>query len=179
MNRSILARDGVQRQAPKAKAIVYPAYRNVSFNATVRSAMWEAWKETVRATTKTTRREQGFWIQWDTTTTGNANGTYRITGASTGPTVKNHQTANMKGLPAKPADSGDWHTVGYFHTHTPTRFRAGSRAVGPSGADGTFHTSNDVTGIVRDYVGKAGVIPAGHPLWGASQYYHSGPTRRT
>lgn len=185
--RSILAVDRLPRQARdraggpvqrQAKAITYPAYRNVSFNSTVRSANWKAWRETVKATTKTSRREQGHWVQWDITTSNNANGTYKIAGASVGPSIANTAGAAMTPT-AKPADKGDWHTVGYFHTHTPTRFRAVGRGVGPSTADETFHTGQNVTGIVRDYRGVGGNIPKGHPLWGASRYYHTGPNRRT
>lgn len=166
----------VQRQA-KAAAITYPAFGNVALNGTVRNANWKAWRETVQATTKTTRREQGHWVQWDTTTLNNANGTYRIAGASVGPAIAPTAGASMTPT-AKPADKGNWHTVAYFHTHTPTRFRPVGRGVGPSTADENFHNGQNVTGVVRDYKGRGGNIPKGHPLWAPTRYYHTGPKRR-
>ena len=172
----------VQRQGGP---VVYPGYRNVAFNAVVRTEMWNAWRETVQATTATTRREQGFWIQWDPKSLRNANGRFRVVGKANGPAIANDQDAGLTSAP-KPADEKDWHTVAAFHTHTPTRYRttdsAGdpytSRPAGNTSTDDSAHTQFNVVGIVRDYVGKQGTVPTGHPLWAASQYYHSGPERR-
>ena len=147
--------------------------------------MWNAWRETVQATTATTRREQGFWIQWDPTGLRNANGRFRVVGKANGPAIANDQDAGLTSAP-KPADEKDWHTVAAFHTHTPTRYRTTdssgdpytSRPAGNTSTDDSAHTQFNVVGIVRDYVGKQGTVPTGHPLWAASQYYHSGPERR-
>jgi hypothetical protein len=174
----------VQRQV--AESVVYPAYRNVAFNATVRTEMWNAWRETVAATTPTTRREQAFWIQWDPKSPNNANGRYRVVGRATGPTAANNQDAVLSTAP-KPADEKDWHTVAAFHSHTPTRYRTTdasgapytARPAGNSASDDAAHTRFNIVGIVRDYVGTNGTVPAEHPLWAASMYYHSGPQRRT
>lgn len=174
----------VQRQP--ARPIRYPGYRNIAFNDVVRSEMWQAWRETVQATTPTTRREQSFWIQWDPGSLGNANGRYRVVGKANGPTMTNTQDAGLNTAP-KPADEPDWHTVGAFHTHTPTRYRTtdaagnpySSRPAGATATDGAAHRRFNIVGIVRDYVGKNGVVPAGHPLWAESRYYHAGPDRRT
>jgi hypothetical protein len=171
----------VQRQAAR---VTYPGYHSV-VNSMLRPDMWDAWKETVNATTTTSRREQGFWIQWNVKSVANANGRYRVRGRAVSPAVANTQDASMNSAP-KPADDGDWHTVAHFHTHTPTRYRTTdasgvaftSRPAGATGADNVGHTSANVTGIVRDYVGTDGQVPAGHPLWAESTYYRAGPLRR-
>lgn len=182
-SRSPATSDVVQRQP--AQPIRYPGYRNIALNATVRTEMWQAWKETVEATTRTTRREQSFWIQWDPTSLNNANGRYRVINEATGPTMTNEQDAGLTTAP-KPPDEPRWHTVGAFHTHTPTRYRTrdsagnpySSRPAGATATDNAAHTRFNIVGIVRDYVGKNGVVPAGHPLWAESKYYHAGPDRR-
>jgi hypothetical protein len=167
----------VQRQAaPPAAA--FPTFPQVRWNATVSNAMWAAWVETVRAANAATRREQGFWVQWDNTTVRNANGTMRVVGAVTAPLVGPTVGASVQ-LGARPADAGNWVTVASFHTHTPTRFRPVGRVVGPSADDHAVDTSDNVTGLVYDYTAVAGgAIPAGHPLWSDSQVYHSGPASR-
>lgn len=169
----------VQRQAAASPPIVYPAFSNMRWNETISNAAWNAWAQTLRAATKTSRREQGFWIQWDTTSLSNANGSYRAVGHGTGPSVGPAQGATIN-LGTKPADSGNWHTVGSFHTHTPTRFRSVGRVVGPSGADGNADTNDNVAGLVYDYEAAAGgAVPAGHPTWSSAKVWHSGPARRT
>lgn len=182
-SRSAAAGDVVQRQP--AQPIQYPGYSNIAFSATVRDEMWQAWRETVEATTRTTRREQSFWIQWDPTSLNNANGRYRVVDKATGPTMTNDQDAGLVTAP-KPADEPAWHTVGAFHTHTPTRYRTtdaagnayASRPAGATATDDAAHRRFNIVGIVRDYVGTSGVVPAGHPLWAGSRYYHAGPDRR-
>lgn len=166
----------VQRQ--HTPPTVFPTFPQIRWNTTVTNAMWAAWAETLRATTRTSRREQGFWVQWDSTTTRNANGDMRTTGAVTGPAVGPAVGAAVT-LGAVPADAGDWVTVGSFHTHTPTRHRTVGRVVGPSGADNTADTNDNVVGLVYDYTAvRGGAVPARHPIWSAAQVYHSGPNRR-
>lgn len=182
-SRSPAAGDVVQRQP--ARPIRYPGYRNIAFNATVRNEMWQAWRETVEATTPATRREQSFWIQWDPASLSDANGRYRVVDKMSGTTMTNDQDAGLITAP-KPADDPRWHTVGAFHTHTPTRYRTtdaagnaySSRPAGATATDDAAHRRFNIVGIVRDYVGKSGVVPAGHPLWAESRYYHAGPERR-
>jgi hypothetical protein len=168
-----------QRQATlQRQAATFPTFPQVRWNATVSNAMWAAWAATLRAATATQRREQGFWVQWDNTTTRNANGDMRVVGAVTAPAIGPTVTASVQ-LGARPADAGNWVTVASFHTHTPTRFRTVGRVVGPSGADGTADTNDNVTGLVYDYTAVAGgAIPARHPTWSAAQVYHSGPNSR-
>jgi hypothetical protein len=102
-----------------------------------------------------------------------------------GPSIGPSQTGSVV-LGARPADTNAGaanaiYTVGSFHTHTPTAFRPVGRPIGPSDADGRADTSDDVVGVVYDYVESpagSGNIPAGHPLDSAAQRYHSGPNRR-
>lgn len=156
----------------------FPGFASMKGNGTVREAAWDAWKETVRAATATSRREQGFWIQWDATSVANATGDFQVVGKVTAPAVGPTVGATVN-LPAKPADSGNWYTVGSFHTHTPTKYRAVGRPVGPSSADVSADTTDGVAGLVYDYdAARSGTIPAKWPLWSESHIYHSGPRAR-
>jgi len=154
--------------------VTFPDYATIVGDGTVKSETDKAWEETLNATTKTSRREQGFWIRWNSKTNA-----FSITGRVTATPVPNDQTASVN-LPAKPADSGDVFTVASFHTHTPTTFRTVGRPVGPSKADVNADKADNVAGVVYDYEPvKGGNIPAGHPLKAAAKRWHSGPNRRT
>lgn len=89
-------------------------------------------------------------------------------------------------MPARPADTpatpapnvaGATYSVASFHTHTPTTYRTGlPRGVGPSGADNSADTADQVPGVVYDYTESpagSGTIPMGHPEGAAAQRYHS------
>ena len=158
-------------------APTFPTYAQIIANATVSAELNAAWAATKAATTRTSRREQGFWIKYDTSSSG-----YTCAPTFTGPSVGPDETGAAD-PGTKPADSGTLYTVGLFHTHTPMTYRTGgTRDVGPSGADNRFHTANNVAGIVYDYTESpagSGSIPAGHPLNSAAQLYSSGPTQRT
>jgi hypothetical protein len=158
-------------------APTFPTYTQITGNSTVSTAMSAAWTATKSATTRTSRREQGFWIKYDTSASS-----YTCAPAFTGDAVGPGETGAAD-PGTKPADSGTVYTVGLFHTHTPMTYRTGgTRGVGPSGADNSFHTSNNVAGVVYDYVESpagSGTIPSGHPLASAAQLYSSGPTQRT
>ncbi len=158
----------------------FPSYREIVSDPVVQSETDAAWARTESATTETFRREEGFWIQLDTAT-----GRYSTEGH-----VVDHEGvppdrgASLTPGP-KPADvpgeEGGTYTVAFFHTHTPTVHRAVGRGVGPSDADERFHTSQNVVGVVYDYVASppgSGSIPAGHPLGSRARRYHSGPNRR-
>lgn|GEM_PF-4513817 len=165
--------------ATPAAPTSFPGYASMRGNDTVRTAAWAAWKETLRTATATGRREQGFWVQWDGTTTPNATGTFRVVGATTGPVVTAAQGATIS-LGTKPADSGDWYTVGSFHTHTPTKHRTVGRPVGPSSADLAADTNDNVAGLVYDYKeAKNGNVPAKWPIWSEALIYPSGPRVRS
>lgn len=157
-------------------ATTFPSYSEIVADSTIQTAVNNAWKETKAATTATGRREQGFWIQFDTTSK-----VFSTTATIIGPVVGPTQTGSVNINP-KPADSGNKYTIGDFHTHTPTTFRKVDRGVGPSTADQSTNNSDNVAGVVYDYVESpsgAKSIPAGHPLNSAAQLYHSGPNRRT
>ena len=158
-------------------APTFPTFTQITGNSTVKTAMDNAWGETKRAANATGRREQGFWIKWNSTADS-----YDLSTTFVGPTVGPDETGAAD-PGTKPGDASPVFTVGLFHTHTPMTFRTGgTRDVGPSGPDNRFHTSNNVAGVVYDYVESpagSGSIPAGHPLDSAAQLYSSGPARRT
>jgi hypothetical protein len=162
--------------------VQFPSYADVSGNGTVVSATDAAWTATKADASATQRRERGFWITLNTQTEQ-----YVIGATEFGPWVADTVGASMSPS-AKPADSiaaptplqEPTYTVAYFHTHTPTFYRTMGRPVGPSGADTTFHTSQNVVGIAYDYLGDAsGNAPAGWPLHSPARRWDAGPTRRT
>lgn len=175
--------DGSDIQSPeKDLEVQFPGYADVSGNGTVVSATDAAWSATKAEANAAQRRERGFWIKLNTQTEQ-----YEFGSTDFGPWVTDLQTGSVTPA-AKPADSiatptpldEPTYTVGYFHTHTPTFYRTVGRAVGPSGADFAFHTSQNVVGIAYDYVGDAsGNAPAGWPLHSPAQRYNAGPARRT
>ena len=172
---------GVPAPSPDAGVAApptFPTYAKIVADKTVATATAAAWAETKKATTSTSRREQGFWITYDT-----AGSTYTCAPTFTGSTVGKGATGAAN-PGTKPADSGKVYTVGLFHTHTPMTYRdkSGVRDVGPSSTDNTFHTNNNVAGVVYDYVESpagSGTIPGGHPIDSAAKLYSSGPTQRT
>ncbi len=146
--------------------VTFPRYAAIV--AAMRSDFDADWQATLAATTKTSRREQGFWVQWDSSSKA-----YSVTGRAIAPTVDNATGATIN-LPNKPADAGNVYTIASFHTHTPTANRAVGRPVGPSGADISADATDNVAGVVYDYVeAKGGNIPAGHPLNSRAQLYSS------
>lgn len=171
-------RPGVSRQETSViqrnGTVVFPSWATITGDSTIKSETDTAWQETLNATTKTTRREQSFWIKWNS-----KSNVFSVSQKRTGPLVNDAQTASVS-PGAKPADAGDEYSVGLFHTHTPTRYRSYGRGVGPSGVDKTYHNNNDIPGLVYDYVeDKGGNIPAKHPLKAPAKLYDCGPNRRT
>lgn len=160
----------------------FPSYAEITADTNVLHKVNQAWSNTLAATTPTGRHEEGFWIQINTQSQR-----YEFAATDYGPTVVATQGAyatprsKPPDIPLIPTPTNQpIYTVAYFHTHTPTTYRPVGRGVGPSVADGTFHTNKNVTGIVYDYIGdSAGNIPSNHPLNSVSQLYHSGPLRRT
>ncbi len=176
--------------AEKDMEVQFPTYSQIVGDADVQTAVGTAWTNTLADCTSNPnqRREHGFWINLNTTT-----GTYEF-----GPTVHGAYSGPAAGaavnLPPRPpdvpaaptpSDAGATYPVASFHTHTPTVFRpgGGTRGVGPSPADGNADNTDDVPGVVYDYVESpagSGSIPMGHPKNSATQLYHSqGRTRRT
>jgi hypothetical protein len=163
-----------------ALASPFPSYREIVQNADVQAQTSAAWASTLAAATPASRREEGFWIRYNKGTSK-----YEFTPTILGPVVGPLAGGSVV-LGARPADvapdtAAAIYTVGSFHTHTPTAFRPVGRAVGPSGADQAADTSDDVVGVVYDYVESppaSGNIPAAHPLASPAQLYPSGPDRR-
>ncbi len=174
--------------------VQFPDYSQIVGDAAVASATSTEWQNTLADCTQNPnqRRERGFWIKLNTTSNS-----YEFTGTVTGNWSGPAAGASVP-LPSRPADSpasptpcdaGATYSVASFHTHTPTEFRAAAnprgtvRPVGPSGADNRIDTSDDVPGVVYDYVESpagSGSVPMGHPESGAATLYHSqGRTRRT
>jgi hypothetical protein len=174
--------------AEKDVEVQFPTYSQIVGDADVQTAVSTAWTNTLNDCTSAPnqRREQGFWINLNTTTDKYEFGA-TVHGGYVGPTAG--ASVNVPARPAdtpaapSPADAGATYSVASFHTHTPTEFRAVGRPIAPSGADNTADTNDDVPGVVYDFVESpagSGNIPAGHPKTSAAQLYHSqGKTRRT
>ena len=151
----------------------------VKTNATCVGWFNTAWTETKAATSDGSRREQGFWIQFNST-----NGTYQKAGVTVGNTVANNQGAALNGFPAAPADSpvapvpnvGGVFTVAWYHTHTPTLYRTGGRGTGPSGGDYGWSTAYGRPGLAHDYT--VNPSPLGHPIDSPVRLYDVVPPSR-
>lgn len=161
--------------------VQFPGFAKISGNSKVKGFCKTAWQQTLKATTATSRREQGFWIRLNTKT---------MKYEKTADDIQSPASANNQGaavnLRAKPADApanpapnvDAVYTVASFHTHTPMTYRTGGgRPTGPSGADGRCDTRDNVCGLVYDYT--IAVAPPGHKLKASAKIYHSGPQRRT
>jgi GT2 family glycosyltransferase len=176
--------NGKNVTSPSANlTVTFPVYADIVADANVITFTDAAWQDTLAATTPTTRREEGFWIQFNSNT-----GAYSHTPTILGPVIGPNQTGSVQlgprppDVPASPQLPGSGvYTVASFHTHTPTTFRMVGRPVGPSAADNAADTNDDVTGVVYDYIANppaSGSIPAGYPLHSPAQRYHSGPASR-
>lgn len=162
-----------QRLFTSTPPTTFPSFLRIIASPTVQIAAHAAWAQTLLSTTPTGRREQGFWITWNSKW-----GTFSTTATGYGPVVGPGVTASVN-LPAKPADNGNSYTVGSFHTHTPTTYRTVGRAVGPSGADVAADASDNVAGVVYDFLGNgSGNLPAGRSRLWPARLYHSGNSRR-
>ena len=172
-----LQRQGVAGTVQR-EDVEFPSYSDIVADDKVKSETAKAWTETKEASDDDGRREQSFWIQWNSETKA-----YSITQREEGDKVDNKPPKGAKVKPgATPADSGKKYTVACFHTHTPTfHWTAGyERKVGPSGQDGPFHDGRKMPGVVYDYKEKAdGKIPSGHPLNSAAKLWSCGPNKRT
>ena len=169
----------------KDAEVQFPTYATISGNADVVTKTDTAWANTKAATLPNARREEGFWIRYNSQTCK-----FEFTATIVGPVVDTNNTGSVN-LPARPADSpaapdpnvaGATYSVASFHTYTPMTYRSGTRGVGPSGADQNVDSNIDkVPGLVYDYVESpagSGTIPGGHPLNSAAQLYPSGLGRR-
>lgn len=158
----------------------FPSYAEIVGDKDVQTKVGAAWASTLAATTAATRREEGFWIRLNKGT-GKFEFTATALGPVVGPTVGGSVVLGGRPADLHPGTGNAVYTVASFHTHTPTAFRPVGRPVGPSGADNAADTSDDVVGVVYDYIASppgSGAIPAGHPLASTARLWHSGPNRR-
>jgi hypothetical protein len=174
--------------------VQFPSYAEIAYNATVKAALDQEWKNTIADCTAAPnqRRERGFWVLLNTKS-DSYEMTATVTGAFVGPEagaeIAFPARPNDNPAAPSPSDEGATYAVASFHTHTPTTYRGATappgatRAIGPSGADQTTDNADDVPGIVYDYSDSpvgSGSIPLGHPLEAAAELYHSwGRARRT
>lgn len=147
----------------------FPTYERIAGDGTVKSACEAAWAETKSTTVDGARREQGFWVRWNSESEA-----FSITGHGAGTVVGNDKGAVVS-LPKKPADAGAEYTVASFHTHTPTFFRNGNRPTGPSAADLSCDRSDNVAGLVYDY--SAAMSMARSPIDSPAKLYSTGNQR--
>jgi len=175
--------------------VQFPAYADITGDADVTTALSAAWTATEAECTEAPvnqRRERGFWVRLNTSTNKYETSAVEFGGwnaPADGAGVNlSARTADAPATP-DPCAAGATYSVASFHSHTSTAFRAAAvpagatRGVGPSGADNTADTRDDVPGIVYDYVESpagSGSIPMGHPKGSAAQMYKSlGHERRT
>lgn len=181
--RGVVTACGKEHLTPeKDVEVKFPTYQQITDDVGVCAATYLEWFKTLADCTKTPnrRRERGFWVLLNTKS-NRYEYTETVTGSWSGPT----QGASVP-LPSRPADqpaspnpcdNGAIYAVASFHTHTPTEFRADSyppgagRTTGPSGADNTIDTRDQVPGIVYDY--SVGTAPMGHPKGSPAQLYKS------
>jgi hypothetical protein len=172
----------------------FPDYNQIVADSAVQTEMSAAWCNTLNDCTANPnrRREYAFWILLNTLSDA-----YEFGPVVTGPWCAPADGAGANpgtrppDKPATPApcDQGATYSVGLFHTHTPTEFRAGgvppgsTRPIGPSPPDESFHTANDVPGAIYDFVDSpagSNSIPVGHPKNSPAKLYPTaGQTRRT
>ena len=149
----------------------FPDAATIAADADVLSAIATTGNNTVSNASPQGWAERGFWIRLDTST-----GEYRTTSEQVGPpTTTNRGTIVLGPRPAdSPAQIGiisrPIYTVASFHTHAPSTYLSSGRwPVGPSPSDFAADASDDVAGLVLDYVEAipgSGTIPAG---WGANR----------
>ena len=182
--------------------VQFPDFTMIVSDPVVQAAMNAAWTDTLAFAeaenqngSVLTDREEGFWIQLNTST-----GQYIID-----PTFYGTPSEALPGVTVgitpqqigpKPTDvflstdQGDAaiYTIAIFHTHTPMAFIPillnpdGSpvitRKVGSSTDDDQFAQENNVVGIVYDYDSPTGIIPAGWGLDQQASLYEAGLFRR-
>lgn len=188
--RGVATIDGSEvMSAEKDVEVQFPQYSEIVADPVVSGGTAREWAVTLRECRRrpNRRRERGFWITINTrinryTFTNRAKGAWVGPGAGASvPLVP--RPADVPASP-DPNARGAKYPVCSFHTHTPTEFRPGpgTRGVGPSGADNRIDSSDQVPGMVYDYVESpagSGSIPMGHPKTSvATRYLSLGVNRR-
>jgi hypothetical protein len=186
---------GIEHQsAEKDVEVQFPSYAEIVGDPAVKTAVDDAWCNTLNDCTSNPnrRREHGFWIRLNTVSDA-----YEFSPTQYGDWCKPEDGAGVdigsrpKDDPRNPSpnDHGATYYVASFHTHTSTEFRTipslvGSvRPIGPSDPDKQTDTSDDVPGVVYDYIQSpagSGSIPMGHPKTSAAKlYYSAGKNKRS
>ena len=155
---------------------MFPRFEQLTNKAEVVSMTDAAWAATLADCTPTNWMERGFWIWLNTETDLYESGQMVLGFPSSG----NEQAGIL--LPPRPldnphspipTDSGACYPVASFHTHPPAYYQTVGRDVGPSIADERVDATNQVPGLVYDYIGWGNYIDAGHPINAPARIYQS------
>ncbi|HYG75252.1 MAG TPA: hypothetical protein VEK08_09645 [Planctomycetota bacterium] len=174
---------GVEQVTPvKTFTVNFPTYVDITTNPGVRAKLDAAWQSVLAAANPNTRREEGFFVLLNTNP---GVSDYQFSSTLYGPLVTDLQTGWMV-LAPKPddnpsppeANASGIYVVADFHAHTPTFYRTLGREVGPSNPDFPHNNSFGIPGIVYDYVGQNGFVPAKWPLNSPARLFLSGPIQR-
>ena len=184
--------DGKSVETPVAEVeVMFPNYYQITGDPTVSNAMENAWTQTKNYCTENPnlRRELGFWVQLNT-----QNATYISDPLLLGDNVLPTEHGTLVPYPRppdtpqspQPLDNGATYIVALFHTHTPRTYLTptnGWRKVGPSLSDYSLLASEQVVGILYDYVGitltnGTNVIYNGHSKNDPAQLFIIPPERR-
>jgi hypothetical protein len=174
--------------------VQYPNATTIRTNTTVKSKMATLWAQTKNGASASGRREQGLWIFVNTATM-----TYECGSTITGNNVSGCAGTNSsisagtigssgESISNSPITGGKY-AVAFFHTHTPLTYCPANtvRGVGPSPADISWSSSNDIPGIVYDYTGSyisndeftgTGILGC-HYINDAAQIYTVDPNKRS
>lgn len=188
--RATLDIDGTEvKTSEKPMEVQFPDVAKILAGDGVMARMEQAWNDTKNATTSTSRREEGYYINLDTKTEA-----YGITAHTVATPVGNADGASWDTVTTpRPPDVPETplptekptYTVAWYHTHTATTHRTFGRPVGESNADKAFgaHNSINIPGYAHDYVESpagTGAIPGGHPLNSPAKIYNiTTPDRRS
>ena len=176
--------------------VQYPDVNTIISDGTVSGNMSSVWQQTKNAASSSGRQEFGFWIFANTNGSSIAYecGTTIPGTFVSGNTCVGTAASVAPGIPGETHSSspvtGGKYAVAFFHTHTPMTYCAsGARQTGPSGSDISYVNSQNIPGILYDYIAIGTYqdqntgqfysgIPAGHNINAAAQTYTFGPNRR-
>ena len=156
--------------------VMFPRFEQITNAAEVVTMTDAAWATTMAECFPTNRRERGFWIWLNTNT-----GLYEEGVVYCGPWIAGDNPAYVEigrrppDIPSMPSptDSGAYYPVASFHTHTSTFYGTKGRFVGPSPIDRDADSTNEVPGLVYDYIGVGQWIDSGHPINAPARIYKS------
>lgn len=147
----------------------FPSVSDIKNNGTVSSNMNRLWLQTMNSANKYGRREFGFYIYYNKKT-----GFLSVGPDISGPLVTGCVGTNASIYPGIPSDNTT--VCAFFHTHTPLTYcKDGYRSVGPSSADQSFASSNNLPCLLYDYSSN---IQGGHNINASATIYTFGPFRR-